>query len=148
VQVFQPYQGVLPGGTAMPAGAPVPWHGGSGSLEGGFNNVSVVTSPVAEDTRFPRVSPTGILGGTGGLSSAEGEGYMIGHGTSWHFGVEFTDQGPEAWGLLSYSQSSNSASPRFGDQTQRYSDKDYRRLWFTEQEINDNLVEEYTVTSQ
>ena len=148
VQVFQPYLGVPPGGTAMPAGSPVPWHGGSGSLEGGFNNVSVVTSPVAEDTRFPRVRPGGVLPATGGLSSVEGEGYMIGHGTSWHFGVEFTDQGPEAWGLLSYSQSSNSASPRFGDQTQRYSDKNYRRLWFTEQEINANLVEEYTVTSQ
>ena len=148
VQVFQPYQGVLPGQTAQPAGAPVPWHGGSGSLEGGFNNVSVVTSPVAEDTRFPRVSPGGTLAASGGLSSVEGEGYMIGHGTSWHFGVEFTDDGPEAWGLLSYSQSSNSSSPRFGDQTQRYSDKDYRRLWFTEQEINNNLETEYTVTSQ
>lgn len=147
VQGFQPSLGVPPGGTAMPAGAAIPWHGGSGSLEGAFNNVSVVTSDVAEDTRFPRVSPTGTLGGTGGLSSTEGEGYMVGHGTSWHFGVEFTDQGPQAWGLLSYSQSTDSSSPYFGDQTQRYSDKDYRRLWFTEQEIEANLIEEYTVKS-
>jgi acyl-homoserine-lactone acylase len=39
--------------------------------------------------------------------------------------VEFTEKGPVSQGILSYSQSTNPASPHAGDQTRAYSDK----LW-------------------
>ena len=61
-------------------------------------------------------------------------------GTSWHFGLEFTDNGPQAYGLVSYSQSTDAMSPYFSDQSQQYSDKDYRQLFFTEAYIQANLV--------
>jgi acyl-homoserine-lactone acylase len=67
-------------------------------------------------------------------------------GTSWHFGLEFTDQGPVAFGLTSYSQSSDSASPYFTDQSQRFSDENYRQLWFDETDIEANLLTNVEIT--
>ena len=61
-------------------------------------------------------------------------------GTSWHFGLEFTDNGPEAYGLVSYSQSTDAMSPFFSDQSEQYSNKQYRPLFFTEDDIQANLL--------
>ncbi len=61
-------------------------------------------------------------------------------GTSWHFGLEFTDKGPEAYGLVSYSQSTDAMSPFFSDQSEQYSNKQYRQLVFTEKDIQANLL--------
>ena len=134
VQSWRPSGGAPPGGTPVALADPIPWHGGSGGLDGAFNAVGVTDSPFAEDTRFPRLAPTPIPG-TGGLSATPGEGWAIGRGTSWHFGLEFTDDGPEAWGLTSYSQSSDPASPWFVDQSEAYSTKTPRRLLFDEADI-------------
>ena len=54
--------------------------------------------------------------------------------------------GPRAFGLLSYSQSSNAASPFFNDQQQRYSDKNMRSIPFTEAEIAASLLPQGEVT--
>lgn len=60
----------------------------------------------------------------------------------------FTDEGPEAYGLISYSQSSDASSAHFRDQHERYSSKDFRRLRFTEAEIAaDPELTTVTVTS-
>ena len=134
VQAYRPSGGAVPGGEPIALADPIPWHGGSGGLDGAFNAVGVVDSPVDEDTRFPRLAPT-VVEGTGGLSAEPGEGWSIGRGTSWHFGLEFTEAGPEAWGLTSYSQSSDPDSPWFVDQSLDYSTKTPRRLLFTEDEI-------------
>lgn len=134
VQTYRPSGGVPPGGEPVALAEPIPWHGGDGNLDGAFNAVGVVTSPVAEDTRYPRLAPT-VVPGTGGLSTVPGEGWSIGRGTSWHFGLEFTDAGPEAWGLTSYSQSSDPGSPWFVDQSEAYSTKTPRRLLFDEADI-------------
>jgi acyl-homoserine-lactone acylase len=96
--------------------------------------VRTVSSSVWEDTRIPRLNPATIAN-TAGLSSTPGQGWQIAYGTSWHFGLEFTSDGPKALGLVSYSQSANAASPYFNDQSRRYSEKDMRAIPFTEQEI-------------
>ena len=70
----------------------------------------------------------------------DGEGWLIARGTSWHFGLEFTDNGPEAYGLVSYGQLSDSNSEHFSDQSQKYSKKQYRQLFFSEQDIEQNLL--------
>jgi acyl-homoserine-lactone acylase len=145
VQVFQPTGGVPPGGTAIPLGPSFPWHGGSGSIEGAFNAISTVNSTVQEDTRLPRIN-CATVSTTGGLCSTPGLGWQIAYGTSWHFGLEFTDNGPRALGLVSYSQSANSASPFFNDQQQRYSEKNMRQIPFTEAEINAALLPGGTIT--
>jgi acyl-homoserine-lactone acylase len=162
VQYYQPSGGALPGlaggsvtgGTPSELGRSFPWHGGDGSIDGAFNAIGVVTDVFAEDTRFPRVAP-GVPSGdplrrtlenTAGLSNTEGEGWRMARGTSWHFGLEFTDQGPVAYGLTSYSQSSDSDSPYFNDQSLRYSEENYRQFWFTEADIEANLLTNGEVT--
>ena len=139
VQYFQPSGGAPPGGTPMDLGPSTPWHGGDGTLDGAFNAIGVVNSPVAEDTRLPRVNPPQISS-TAGLSATPGEGWRIARGTSWHFGLEFTSTGPRGFGLVSYSQSTDPDSPFFNDQNRRYSDKDFRPLWFTEADIAANTL--------
>ncbi|MDG5498724.1 penicillin acylase family protein [Marinobacter sp. BGYM27] len=157
VQYYQPSGSVPPGSplaSAMTQGAKIPWHGGDGNVDGAFNAIGVVDSDFAEDTIIPRINTPEYNSASGsrfaaGLSSNSGEGWNIARGTSWHFGLEFTDQGPEAYGLVSYSQSSDEMSPYFEDQSQRYSDKNYRKLLFSESEIMANLLPqgETTITS-
>ena len=125
---------VKTGGAAQFAGPPIPWHGAQ-NVEGGFNIVEPDTSPVEEGTRYVRVAPSATLPRSGQLSATSGEGWSVARGTSWHFGLAFTDTGPEAYGLVSYSQSDDAGSPYFPDQDMRYSNKNPRRLRFTEAEI-------------
>jgi acyl-homoserine-lactone acylase len=145
VQYYQASGGVPPGGTPVIQGASFPWHGGDGGLDGTFNAIGVVDSTVQEDTRIPRISPAAIAS-TAGLSAKAGEGWIMARGTSWHFGLDFTDTGPRAYGLLSYSQSSDAASPFYNDQQRRYADKDPRQIPFTEAEITSSLLPNGTIT--
>lgn len=143
VQYYQASGGVAPGSGNSPEvlSNRIPWHGGDGDIDGAFNAVGVVTDPFLEDTRFPRIAPktvkntAGLSDGTGGI-----EGWLMSRGTSWHFGLEFTDNGPEAYGLVSYSQGSDSDSTYFEDQSEKYSMKMSRKLPFTEDEIAANLI--------
>ena len=73
-------------------------------------------------------------------------GWIIAYGTSWHFGLEFNDDGPRALGLISYSQSADADSPFFNDQMQRYSEKNMRPILFTESDIAANLLPGGVVT--
>jgi acyl-homoserine-lactone acylase len=145
VQTYQPSGGAPPGGTPVALDVPYPWHGGDGTIDGAFNAIGVVNSPVAEDSRLPRLNPPQVPS-TAGLSATPGEGWLIARGTSWHFGLEFTDAGPRGYGLVSYSQSTDPDSPFFNDQARRYSDKDFRQLWFTEAEIAANLLPQGEIT--
>jgi acyl-homoserine-lactone acylase len=64
-----------------------------------------------------------------------GVGYIVSTGTSYIQTVQFTDGGVNAQAFLSYSQSSNPASPHFADQTARFSAKQWITLPFTESAI-------------
>ena len=57
------------------------------------------------------------------------------HGSSYIQVVSFGAEGPEVDAVLSYSQSTDPASPHFGDQTLLYSAKRWHRLPFTPAEI-------------
>jgi acyl-homoserine-lactone acylase len=57
------------------------------------------------------------------------------HGTSYIQVVTFSDSGPVAEAVLSYSQSTDPASPWYADQTRQYSAKEWNRLPFTKSEI-------------
>lgn len=62
------------------------------------------------------------------------------HGSSWIMAVEFTEDGPFAQGILSYSQSTNPASPHHGDQTRAYSRKEWIAMPFFEAEVRAEAV--------
>jgi acyl-homoserine-lactone acylase len=78
-------------------------------------------------------------GGAGVLNMQESltapSGLTPRHGTSYIQIVSFDDKGPVAEAILSYSQSSNPASPHFADQTRAYAGKQWQRLPFNAEEI-------------
>jgi len=57
------------------------------------------------------------------------------HGSSYMQVVTFDAQGPVADAVLSYSQSTDPASPHYADQTLRYSNKDWHRLPFSSADV-------------
>jgi acyl-homoserine-lactone acylase len=85
----------------------IPIHGGAGP-EGVFNVVTVTNL-------------TPVLGWTN-----------IRHGASWIMTVEFTDHGPVSEGILTYSESTDSTSAHWSDQTRLYSKKGWDDLRFTD----------------
>jgi len=62
-------------------------------------------------------------------------GYVITTGTSYIQTVQYTDAGVNAQGFLSYSQSTDPASPHFSDQTMRFMNKQWITFPFTEAQI-------------
>jgi acyl-homoserine-lactone acylase len=72
----------------------------------------------------------------------------ISEGSSWMMAVEFTDRGPVSQGVLSYSQSTNPASPHVGDQTKLYSQKGWDDLRFTPEAVKADAVSTLTLTEQ
>ncbi len=66
---------------------------------------------------------------------APGGGLVPVHGTSYIQIVGFDDRGPVADAILSYSQSTNPASPHYADQTRAYAEKRWHRLPFKRQDI-------------
>ena len=57
------------------------------------------------------------------------------HGSSYIQIVGFDEDGPVADAILSYSQSTNPASPHYADQTRNYAAKTWHRLPFSDEEI-------------
>ncbi len=114
-------------------------HGGF-SIEGAINIVSYSESRTANSTLLPRptagrsLSPSGLTE----------EGYLINAGSSFVMAMEFSDQGPVARAITTYSQSADPASEFFADQSVLYGDQVLRPILYTEEEINNdpNLVEE------
>jgi acyl-homoserine-lactone acylase len=129
------------------SGTKFPW-AGSKHTEGGFN---IYSSAKADDTLFPihQYSPVLDVETTKPLSSGlTADGYHLNYGSSWMFVVNFTDNGPSARGLLSYSQSSNTDSEHLDDQNRLYSDTSaLRPLLFSEAEISANIISEQNISS-
>jgi acyl-homoserine-lactone acylase len=73
-------------------------------------------------------------------------GYAATYGVSFLMVVSFSDDGPEARGLLVYGQSSDPDSPHHADQLQGYIDKELRPLLFTEEQIAADVREQRRVT--
>lgn len=131
----------LPDGSA--SGVKIPW-GGAHNTEGGFNVFTASSSDngtLLPRHRYPRPYQGSTL-------SVEGGGYHIGAGSSWMSVVNFTDAGPVARGLLSYSQSRVYDSEHSLDQTLLYSQQpQLRPLRFTETDIEANKISEMTISS-
>ena len=75
-------------------------------------------------------------------------GYNVVHGSSFIMTLAYTDEGPEAQAILSYSQSGNPDSDYFSDQTQLYRDKIWRDILFSPQDIARDAISVQTITSR
>jgi len=73
---------------------------------------------------------TGVLNAQQSRFIPEAGGYVPYHGSSYIQVVTFDDKGPVADAVLSYSQSTDPASPHYADQTELYSRKGWHRLPF------------------
>jgi acyl-homoserine-lactone acylase len=81
-------------------------------------------------------------------SLVPGLGYVVSTGTSYIQTVQFTDGGVNVQAFLSYSQSSNPASPHFADQTARFAAKQWITLPFTESAITSDPAYRTAVISE
>ena len=85
-------------------------------------------------------SAGGVLNYAKGIPSPKGFALM--HGASYMQAVSFDDQGPVAKAILSYSQSTDPASPHYADQTREFSKKKLHRYPFSAAEIAADAIAE------
>jgi acyl-homoserine-lactone acylase len=131
----------LPDGSAT--GEKIPW-GGAHNIEGGFNVFNIVAGN--NGTLLPRHTYAPLNSNT--IMSAEAQGYHINYGSSWMLVINFTDEGPQGRGILTYSQSRVFGSDHFLDQTLLYSQQpSLRDMYFTEEDIAANTINELILSS-
>jgi len=105
---------------------PIP---GGLAMEGAANIVAYSADSTTLGDKLPRAA---IVDSRSGLTE---DGYLINYGTSFVMVVEFTEDGPRAEAVLTYSQSGDPASPHFADQTAIFSADGWRPIRFTDEEI-------------
>ncbi|GMU07873.1 acylase [Corallococcus caeni] len=118
-------------------GNPIPLQGGM-SREGITN---VMSFGVAKTTLFDFSQPHSATFNSTTLLAKEG--YPINNGSSFVMALQFTDAGPNANAVLTYSQSGDPKSPHYADQTLLFSQKKWRPILFTDAQIagDANLAE-------
>ena len=115
--------------------------GGNG-IEGAFNIVLYSTDGTTLLPKMPRADTLHRL------TDLTKDGYLVNYGTSFVMAVEFTDDGPRAECLLTYSQSMDPDSPHFKDQTELFGQDSWRKILFTEDELAaDPGLVEMTITA-
>jgi len=74
------------------------------------------------------------------------KGYLVGGGSSFILSLNYTDKGPLAEALLTYSQSGNATSEHFSDQTKMFSKKQWRPVLYKTEDINKDIKSSLTLT--
>ncbi len=110
------------------AGERIPIHGGTG-VEGVTNYAGFETEGT---TLLPHMKGGQVINPRTGLRT---RGYPVNSGTSFLLVLAFTDDGPRARAITTYSSSSDPASPHFKDQTEMWSRKELRPVLFTREQI-------------
>lgn len=123
-------------------GSRIPLHGGI-AVDGTANVVSYRTLKSTLDAATPRGT---VINSQTGLTT---EGYVVNYGTSFLMTMRYTDSGVEARALLTYGESEDTSSPSFNDQLPLFSQKQWRPILFSEQEIaSAPALETITVTRE
>ena len=122
---------------AMRGDERLPIHGGL-AADGTVNQVGQGRLDTTLEPPVP-VPPPVVPG-----STLTAEGYPVSGGSGFVLVVEMTEDGPVAEAILAYGQSGDPESPYYADQTYRFSDKAWRQVRFTEDQIagDPNLVEQ------
>ena len=117
-------------------GRQYPIHGGN--RHEGIANLQMSASVDNNPTETPIFTGSGEFAGDS--DSLSKSGYNVVHGSSFIMTLGWSDVGPEAEAILSYSQSGDPESPHFDDQTQLYAEKSWRPVRFTPTDIETNAV--------
>ena len=120
------------------AGKSFPVHGGN--RYEGIANLQVTKAHIA--------SPifSGSNERVGDSETLSSSGYNIAHGSSFIMTLNYTENGPDAQAILSYSQSGSPDSQYFSDQTELYRDKVWRDIYFKPSDIAQNKVSHQLLT--
>ena len=114
----------------------IPIHGGGGP-EGVANIIyrrpNDTLGPYPEGEDYPT------------QSNLTDKGYLVTGGTSFIMTLEFTEGGPRAEAFLTYGQSGTPGDANYSDQTQLFSDKNWRAIYFKPEEIKANAKESFVV---
>jgi acyl-homoserine-lactone acylase len=115
----------------------IPIHGAT-NLEGAFN---IVDFNGDSGTLLPSLDQGMVVNDPSGMPDPTGlasGGYVVNNGSSFMLALEYTTAGPHGMAVLSYSESSDPASPHYSDQTKLFSDSSYRPVLFTESDISND----------
>lgn len=114
----------------------IPIHGGNASE--GITNL--ITHSQLRSDLTPEIPRAEVVWDDTDLTA---DGYQVNYGTSFIMCMEFTDDGPRGRALLSYSQSNEVDSGWYQDQTELYSQKQWREMLWDEADIvaDPNLIE-------
>jgi acyl-homoserine-lactone acylase len=123
-------------------GGRIPVHSGHGFWEGVTNYTNHASNGT---TLEPDVPVASLVEGSRFLRA---DGYPVNRGTSFIMVMEFTDGGPRARALLTYSQSGDSESPHYSDQTELFSRKEWRPILFRTEDIEaDPALRAYRISA-
>jgi acyl-homoserine-lactone acylase len=106
----------------------IPLHGGTS--DDGVTNI-VTWSGLSSSTEPAPTRGEVVAEG----SPLRGEGYRINFGTSFVMTVDYSGENLEAWALLTYGETDDRESPLFESQTVRFSEKNWRQVAFTNEQI-------------
>lgn len=129
---------------ALRNGLKVPIHGGDG-FDGATNIVDAGDNHSILDPALTEVTVEPVAVGSSLLTVDGQTGYVINNGTSFLMALAYTDAGPEAQVFLTYSNTEDRAAPDHTAATQRFSDKDWRTVAFTEDAIAAETLSALTV---
>jgi acyl-homoserine-lactone acylase len=125
-------------------GERIPIHGGN-AFDGttnvvGFGSGASILDPELTGRRRELVAPGSSL------ARIDGEtGYPVNNGTSFLMALAFTEDGPEARTFLTYGGSEDRSNPDYTAATERFSDKEWRAVPFTQDEVEEATTEVVTV---
>lgn len=111
------------------SGQRIPIHGGE-SAEGVTNLIQYRKFDTTLGEKFERSGE--VINEATGLTT---DGYPVQYGSSFVMAMRFTDEHPEAYAFITYGQSDDPDSPYHSDQTRRFSQKDWRKVLYTEEDI-------------
>ena len=113
-----------------------PLHGGN--RHEGIANLQMSSNAKTNTTEAPMFTGSNrFIEDSNSLSES---GYNVIHGSSFIMALSFTDNGPEAQAILSYSQSGDPASPHFSDQTKLYTQERWRNILFRAADIERHTI--------
>ena len=121
----------------------IPVHGGN--RREGIANLQVSATRYSNPTETPIYTGSDVF--VADSESLSETGYNVVHGSSFIMTLAYTDEGPDAQAILSYSQSGDPDSDYFSDQTALYRDKMWRDILFEPTDIAREAISVTTLKS-